>query len=264
MSKRLFILLILCATVAAQTSPSTQPKKPATSTTAKPAAAQAHKPGTAARPKAAAKPMQLTTDKQKASYAIGMNMGASMRKDGADIDPDALSQGLKDALAGNKTLLTQDEAQQTLGKFQTEMQAKMQEKHMQEATANKTAGEAFLAANKAKPGVVTLPSGLQYKVLTEGNGPKPTINDSVVCNYRGTLIDGSEFDSSYKRGQPATFPVGRVIKGWTEALQLMPTGSKWQLFIPSDLAYGERGAGNDIPPNSTLIFEVELIKIVSQ
>jgi FKBP-type peptidyl-prolyl cis-trans isomerase len=127
---------------------------------------------------------------------------------------------------------------------------------------NKKAGEAFLAANKEKPGVVTLPSGLQYKILQPGSGPKPTASDSVVCNYRGTLVDGTEFDSSFKRGQPATFPVGQVIKGWTEALQLMPVGSKWELFIPSDLAYGERGTnGGPIGPNETLIFEVELVSI---
>jgi FKBP-type peptidyl-prolyl cis-trans isomerase len=126
---------------------------------------------------------------------------------------------------------------------------------------NKKEGEAFLAANKSKPGVVTLPSGLQYKILTAGTGPKPTATDSVNCNYRGTLIDGKEFDSSYKRGKPVTFPVTGVIKGWTEALQLMPVGSKWQLFIPSDLAYGDRGAGADIGPGATLVFEVELISI---
>jgi FKBP-type peptidyl-prolyl cis-trans isomerase len=133
---------------------------------------------------------------------------------------------------------------------------------MQEAAAkNKTEGEAFLAANKAKDGVVTLPSGLQYKILTAGTGPKPTASDSVVCNYRGTLINGTEFDSSYKRGQSATFGVGQVIKGWTEALQLMPVGSKWQVVIPSSLAYGDRGAGAEIGPNATLIFEVELLSI---
>ena len=126
---------------------------------------------------------------------------------------------------------------------------------------NKKAGEDFLAANKTKDGIVTLPSGLQYKILTAGTGPKPTLTDSVVCNYKGTLLDGTEFDSSFKRGQPATFPVGQVIKGWTEALQLMPVGSKWQLFIPSDMAYGPRGSGPTIGPNSTLIFEVELISI---
>src|SRR6201996_6499938 len=129
------------------------------------------------------------------------------------------------------------------------------------AETNKKDGAAFLAANATKEGVVTLPSGLQYKILTAGTGPKPTASDSVVCNYRGTLLDNTEFDSSYKRGQPATFAVGQVIKGWTEALQLMPVGSKWQLFIPKDLAYGERGQGPDIGPNATLIFEVELLSI---
>jgi FKBP-type peptidyl-prolyl cis-trans isomerase FklB len=127
--------------------------------------------------------------------------------------------------------------------------------------ANKKEGDAFLAANKTKEGVVTLPSGLQYKILQEGTGPKPTASDTVVCNYRGTLLNGTEFDSSYKRGQPATFAVGQVIHGWTEALQLMTVGSKWQLFIPPDLAYGPRGAGNDIGPNATLVFEVELVSI---
>lgn len=127
--------------------------------------------------------------------------------------------------------------------------------------ANKKEGEAFLAANKAKEGVVTLPSGLQYKILKEGTGPKPAASDSVICNYRGTLLNNTEFDSSYKRGEPATFPVGQVIHGWTEALQLMPVGSKWQLFIPAELAYGPRGAGPDIGPNATLIFEVELLSI---
>ncbi|MGH9569716.1 MAG: FKBP-type peptidyl-prolyl cis-trans isomerase, partial [Candidatus Angelobacter sp.] len=127
--------------------------------------------------------------------------------------------------------------------------------------ANKKEGEAFLAANKTKEGVITTPSGLQYKVLKQGTGPKPTTTDKVVCNYKGTLINGKEFDSSYKRGEPATFPVNGVIKGWTEALQLMPVGSKYQLFIPADLAYGERGAGADIGPDATLIFEVELLSI---
>jgi FKBP-type peptidyl-prolyl cis-trans isomerase FklB len=144
------------------------------------------------------------------------------------------------------------------------MRQKQQEKMQQAGATNKKEGDAFLAANKTKEGVVTLPSGLQYKILTAGTGPKPTTSDSVACNYRGTLIDGKEFDSSYKRGQPATFPVAGVIKGWTEALQLMPVGSKWQLFVPSDLAYAERGSGPDIGPNATLIFEVELLSIQSK
>jgi FKBP-type peptidyl-prolyl cis-trans isomerase FklB len=134
-------------------------------------------------------------------------------------------------------------------------------KQKEEGAANKKDGDAFLAANKGKDGVVTLPSGLQYKILKQGNGPKPTANDTVECNYRGTLIDGKEFDASSKHGGPASFPVGGVIKGWTEALQLMPVGSKWQLFVPADLAYGDRGAGADIGPDATLIFEVELLSI---
>ncbi len=144
---------------------------------------------------------------------------------------------------------------------QTEMRKKQEEQMQIAGAAGKKEGEAFLAANKSKDGVVTLPSGLQYKILTQGTGPKPTPSDSVVCNYRGTLINGTEFDSSYKRGEPATFPVTGVIKGWTEALQLMPVGSKWQLFVPSDMAYGERSPAPQIGPNSTLIFEVELLSI---
>jgi FKBP-type peptidyl-prolyl cis-trans isomerase FklB len=160
-----------------------------------------------------------------------------------------------------KTVMTDMEAHNTLMQAQQEAKKKIDETRQASMEPNKKAGDAFLAANKTKEGVVTLPSGLQYKILKEGTGPKPTPADSVVCNYRGTLIDGKEFDSSYKRGQPATFPVGQVIKGWTEALQLMPVGSKWQLFVPADLAYGDRGAGPDIGPGATLIFEVELISI---
>src|SRR5580658_7452722 len=201
------------------------------------------------------------TQKDKISYAIGMNIGTTLHRQSVEVDPKVLQQGLEDALSGGKTLLSDDEARATLTEFQTEMRKKMQEKMQAEGEANKKDGAAFLAANKAKDGVVTLPSGLQYKILTPGTGPKPTATDSVICNYRGTLIDGKEFDSSYKRGQPATFPVSGVIKGWTEALQLMPVGSKWQLFVPSDLAYGDRGAGPDIGPGATLVFEVELLSI---
>jgi FKBP-type peptidyl-prolyl cis-trans isomerase FklB len=206
----------------------------------------------------------LSTQKDKVSYAIGMSIGANLHKQAVDVDPKVLEQGLQDAFSGGKTILSEDEARATLTEFQTEMRQKQQEKMQQVSAENKKEGEAFLAANKAKEGVVTLPSGLQYKIETAGTGPKPTTGDTVVCNYRGTLIDGKEFDSSYKRGQPATFPVSGVIKGWTEALQLMPVGSKWQLFVPSDLAYGERGTGADIGPNATLIFEVELLSIQSK
>jgi FKBP-type peptidyl-prolyl cis-trans isomerase len=172
-----------------------------------------------------------------------------------------MARGLRDALSGGKTLLTDDQAQAAIMEVQNDMRQKQQAKMQLEGAANKKEGEAFLAGNKGKEGIVTLPSGLEYKILKQGTGPKPTANDTVVCNYKGTLINGTEFDSSYKRGQPATFPVSGVIKGWTEALQLMPVGSKWQLFIPSDLAYGDRGAGPDIGPDSTLIFEVELMSI---
>ena len=204
------------------------------------------------------------TQKDKISYAIGMNVGASLHREAIDVDPNLVRQGLEDALAGDKTLLTEDEARATLGELQAGLRKKQQEKMQQAGEVNKEQGEAFLAANKEKNGVVTLPSGLQYEILTSGAGPKPTASDSVVCNYRGTLIDGKEFDSSYKRGKPTTFPVGGVIKGWTEALQLMPVGSKWRLFVPSELAYGERGTGTDIGPNTTLIFEVELLSIQSK
>lgn len=203
----------------------------------------------------------LKTDRDKASYAIGMNMGESLHRASVDVDANIVARGLKDVLAGGKTLLTDDEAKAAMTALQAEVRKKQEDKMQVAGGANKQAGDAFLAANKSKEGVVTLPSGLQYKILTAGTGPKPTISDSVICNYRGTLLNGTEFDSSYKRGQPTTFPVGRVIKGWTEALQLMPVGSKWQLFIPSDLAYGANGAGGDIGPNATLIFEVELIAI---
>jgi FKBP-type peptidyl-prolyl cis-trans isomerase FklB len=184
-----------------------------------------------------------------------------MSKNAVDIDPNILVRGMKDELAG-KTQMTDDEVKTVMTAFQGEMKKKQEEKMQEAATTNKKDGDAFLAANKAKNGVVTLPSGLQYKIITEGKGPKPTAQDTVECNYKGTLLDGTEFDSTAKHGgKPATFPVGGVIKGWTEALQLMPVGSKWELFIPSDLAYGARGAGGVIGPNATLVFEVELVSI---
>jgi len=204
---------------------------------------------------------ELTTSKDKFSYALGMNLGTSLQKQSVPVDPDLVLRGLKDGLAGGKTLLTEEEARAAITEVQNELRKQFQEKMQQLAETNKKEGEAFLTANKAKEGVVSLPSGLQYKILQPGTGVKPAASDTVICNYRGTLISGKEFDSSYKRGEPATFPVSGVIKGWTEALQLMPVGSKWQLFVPSELAYGERGAGPDIGPNSTLIFEVELVSI---
>jgi len=239
------------ASAAPKTQQSPAPKTP-TSTAAKTTKAPAT---------TSAATLALTTPKDKVSYAIGVNIGRGMRKDSVDVEPKILARGIADALAGGKMLLTDDQIQAALVALQNDVNQKQEANMAQVGDANKKAGDAFLAANKTKEGVVTLPDGLQYKILKQGTGPKPTASDTVICNYRGTLIDGKEFDSSYKRGQPATFPVGQVIPAWTEALQLMPVGSKWQLFIPSELAYGQRGAGADIGPNATLIFDVELISI---
>ncbi len=204
---------------------------------------------------------ELKSPKEKISYALGMDLGNQVKKQPIEINPELFIQGLKDTLLGGKMLMTEQEARATLTELQKEMVQKQQAQAAATAEKNKAEGEAFLAKNKAAEGVVTLPSGLQYKILKAGDGKKPVLEDTVVCNYRGTLINGTEFDSSFKRNEPATFPVKGVIKGWTEALQLMPVGSKWQLFVPSNLAYGERGAGGVIGPNATLIFEVELLSI---
>jgi FKBP-type peptidyl-prolyl cis-trans isomerase len=203
----------------------------------------------------------LKTPKDKLSYALGMDVASTLRRQSIDIDPILFNKAISDVYSGGKLLLTDEEARSVIGDMQKEMRRKAEEARAQSADNNKKAGDTFLAENKKAQGVISLPSGLQYKVLKAGEGKKPTLEDTVVCQYRGTLIDGKEFDSSYKRNEPATFPVKGVIKGWTEALQLMPVGSTWQLFIPPDLAYGERGAGPDIGPNSTLIFDVELVSI---
>ena len=203
----------------------------------------------------------LKTDKDKLSYALGMDLGSQLKEKGVEVDPEVFVRALRAALAGQKTLLTDAEAKALITELQKTMVAKQAATAKVTGDKNKADGNAFLAANKAKPGVTTLPSGLQYKIIKAGTGKKPAAADTVVCNYKGTLIDGKEFDSSYTRGQPASFPVNKVIKGWTEVLQLMPVGSTWQVFIPPDLAYGERGAGTDIGPNATLIFEIELIAI---
>jgi len=258
--------MLLGTSLAQQTPAATTPPATPAPATAPKAQTPAAKPKSAtAAKKAAPAPLVLKTQKEKFSYALGMNtgnrIGESLTKQSVPFDPALLVRGMKDALAGGKTLLTDQEAQAVLTEMQKQVRALQQAKMQQAGEANKKEGEIFLAGNKGKDGVVTLPSGMQYKILTAGTGPKPTATDSVVCNYRGTLINGTEFDSSYKRGQPATFPVNGVIKGWTEALQLMPVGSKWQLFIPPDLAYGDRGAGGDIGPDATLIFEVELLSI---
>jgi FKBP-type peptidyl-prolyl cis-trans isomerase FklB len=206
----------------------------------------------------------LSTPKDKLSYAIGADLGEKLKAQAIELDPAVFLLGLEDVLAGHKTALSDDEIRAAL----TDLTNQLRQKHMvvlkEEAEKNRKAGEAFLAENKTKQGVVATPSGLQYRILTAGEGKRPTAADTVTCNYRGSLIDGKEFDSSYKRGTPASFPVGGVIKGFSEALQLMPVGSKWELFLPSDLAYGERGAGQLIEPNSTLVFEVELLSIQEQ
>jgi FKBP-type peptidyl-prolyl cis-trans isomerase len=241
---------------AQQTPPAAAPKAPAASPSQTPATktpSTAAKSGTTAAKKPAV--LTLKTTKEKASYAIGLNWGKSMHRDSVDLDPNIILRGLKDGMAGGKTLMTDDEAKAAIDTFQVELRTHLED-------ANKKEGDDFLAANKTKEGVVTLPSGLEYKILKEGTGPTPTLTDTVICNYKGTLLNKTEFDSSYKRGQPVTFPVNGVIKGWTEALQLMPVGSKWQLFIPSELAYGKNGAPRGgIGPNSTLVFEVELVSI---
>lgn len=198
---------------------------------------------------------------EKVSYAIGLNIGRSLKQQGVDVDMAALMQGIQDVLKNKKPRLSRQEAQTTMQKIGAKLQARKQERRAKAAATNKREGTAFLAKNKEKKGVVTLPSGLQYQVLRKGKGKKPMATDTVVTHYRGTLLDGSEFDSSYGRGQPATFPVQGVIPGWIEALQLMRVGAKWKLFIPSGLAYGERGSGRSIGANATLVFEIELVKI---
>ncbi len=205
--------------------------------------------------------LELKTQKDKASYAIGLDMGNSLKTNGIDVNTNVLFRGIKDAMSGSKPLLTEQEIRETIIGLQKELQAKQQEKQKVLGEKNKKEGEQFLAENKKKDGVITLASGLQYKIVKSGSGKTPKATDSVTVNYRGTLIDGTEFDSSIKRGQPATFQVNGVIPGWTEALQLMKEGAKWQLFIPSNLAYGERGAGSTIGPNAVLIFEVELLSV---
>ncbi|ORJ62384.1 FKBP-type peptidyl-prolyl cis-trans isomerase [Geothermobacter hydrogeniphilus] len=203
---------------------------------------------------AAAETKKPTSLEDRVSYGIGMNIGKDFKNKDFAVNPELLAQGLKDVLAGDKTLMTPEEVQRTIMELQSVLQKKIGDKNLAE-------GKAFLEANKKKEGVKVTASGLQYKVLKEGSGATPTAESNVKVNYKGTLIDGTEFDSSYKRGQPATFQVGRVIKGWVEGLQLMKVGSKYQFVIPPELAYGDRGAGPQIGPNSVLVFEVELLEV---
>ncbi|WP_151088626.1 FKBP-type peptidyl-prolyl cis-trans isomerase [Hymenobacter baengnokdamensis] len=209
--------------------------------------------------------MTLDTNQQQVSYIIGRDLARNFAQQGLELDIDTLAAALKEGLQGLPSRLTQEQMQTAMQQLQEQLGGGEEDAddntQNPNSMSNKAEGEAFLAENKTKPGIVTLPSGLQYEVLTEGTGKKPTLRSSVTTHYHGTLINGNVFDSSYQRGQPATFPVNGVIAGWTEALQLMPEGSKYRLYIPSDLAYGKRGAGRDIGPDSALIFDVELLKV---
>jgi FKBP-type peptidyl-prolyl cis-trans isomerase FklB len=232
---------------------------PAKAPTAPPAKAPGKAP--AGSSQAPAPASTLATQKEKVSYAIGMEMGKGVKTGGIDVDPKLVTQGLNDALSGTKPLMSDDELKTVITSLQQEMRQKQQQAQEQTGSENKSKGEAFLAENSKKAGVVSLPDGLQYKILTTGAGKKPAETDTVLCNYKGTFIDGTEFDSSTRAGKPVPFEVKNVIPGFKEVLQLMPVGSKWQVYIPSSLAYGERGAGNVIGPNSTLVFDIELVDI---
>ncbi len=203
----------------------------------------------------------LGNEKARANYSVGYQIGDDFKRQGVEINPEALVKGIQDAISGKTPLMTAEEQRATLVNLQRQVATRQKQNKPKQAQKYRGEGREFLASNANKPGVVTLPSGMQYKVIREGTGRSPGATDTVTVHYRGTLLDGTEFDSSYSRGKPATFGVGRVIAGWTEALQLMKEGARWQLFIPPDLAYGEKGAGSKIPPNSSLIFDVELISV---
>jgi FKBP-type peptidyl-prolyl cis-trans isomerase FklB len=208
------------------------------------------------------KDVKLETQKDKVSYSIGLAIGKNLAHDSVAVAPDPFIRGVLDAYADSShRLMSEEEIQKVMMAFQDSLRTRQMESSRAVGEKQKREGEAFLAENAKKPGVLTLPSGLQYKVITEGKGKRPSASSTVTTQYRGRLIDGTEFDSSYKHGQPAVFPVSGVIKGWTEALQLMTEGSKWELYVPSHLAYGESGAGGVIPPNATLVFEIELLSV---
>jgi len=204
---------------------------------------------------------QLNSDLEKLSYSIGVDLGRNFKKQSIDISPAAMAKGLQDGMTGSKMLLTDEQMKESLTKFQKELMAKRHAEFTKKADENKAKGEAFLAANKSKEGVVSLPSGLQYKIVQAGTGAKPGKDDTVTVDYTGTLTDGQIFDSSEKAGKPATFKVSQVIPGWTEALQLMPSGSTWEVVVPSGLAYGDRSVGGPIGPNETLLFKIHLISV---
>lgn len=209
----------------------------------------------------AAAPLKLESTADRASYSIGLNMGRNFKRQQVPINAEAVLQGLRDAISGAKPALTDDEMKAAFQALEQEIAAAQETRNKDLIKKNTEEGAAFLAANKKKPGIKSTASGLQYKVLKEGTGAVPKKTDTVSTHYSGKLLDGTEFDSSYSRNEPATFPVTGVIPGWTEALQLMKVGSKWQLFIPAELAYKDQGAGAEIGPNATLVFEIELLGV---
>jgi FKBP-type peptidyl-prolyl cis-trans isomerase FklB len=257
--KRMGMAILALGLLAFGVSAQQEPAKAPTTPPAKAPAPPAKTPGAASQAPGAAPAFK--TQKDKVSYAIGMEMGKGVKAQGIDVDPGILAQGLKDGMSGAKPQMSEDELKQVITGLQQEMRQKQMQMQEAAAAGNKTKGDAFLAENSKKDGVVALPDGLQYKILTAGEGKKPAETDTVMCNYKGTFLDGTEFDSSTQAGKPVPFEVKNVIPGFKEVLQLMPVGSKWQVFIPSSLAYGERGAGNVIGPNATLIFEIELVSI---
>jgi len=254
MGMAILALGLMACGVRAQQAPA---KTPAASPAKAPAAAPAQTPAT----QAPAPSSPFKTQKEKVSYAIGMEMGKGVKAQGIDVDPTILEQGLKDALSDADSKMSEAELRQVITALQQDIRQKQRQEEEAKAADNKAKGDAFLAENAKKDGVVALPDGLQYKILTAGQGKKPLESDTVLCNYKGTFLDGTEFDSSAKARKPVPFEVKNVIPGFKEVLQLMPVGSKWQVFVPSNLAYGERGAGGVIGPNATLIFEVELVSI---
>jgi FKBP-type peptidyl-prolyl cis-trans isomerase len=259
MGMAVLALGLMALGVRAQQPPAKAPATP-------PAKAPAATAGQSSSPKtpaaqAPASGSAFKTQKEKLSYAIGMEMGKGVKAQGIDVDPTILVQGLNDAISGGKPQMSEEELRQVIAALQQEIRQKQMQAQQAAATENKTKGDAFLAENGKKDGVVVLPDGLQYKILTAGQGKKPVETDTVLCNYKGTFLDGTEFDSSAQAGKPVPFEVKNVIPGFREVLQLMPVGSKWQVYIPSSLAYGERGAGGVIGPNATLIFEIEVVSI---
>jgi FKBP-type peptidyl-prolyl cis-trans isomerase len=260
MGMAVLALGLMACGVRAQQAPANAPAAPPAKTPASaPAKAPATMPGKAPAAQAAASAFK--TQKEKLSYAIGMEMGKGVKTQGIDVDPALLTQGLNDALSGGKPRMSEEELKQVITALQQDLRQKQTASQQAAGAENKAKGDAYLAENAKKEGVVALPDGLQYKILTAGQGKKPAETDTVLCNYKGTFIDGTEFDSSTQAGKPVPFEVKNVIPGFKEVLQLMPVGSKWQVFIPSTLGYGERGAGSVIGPNSALIFEIELVGI---